>query len=235
MAPEATWVYLAYPIDLEEATPQDPWKIGVVAFRNVFLALEGTRGIFRPQQAFAIHGEASGTYVNSVNSVALGMADILVVFWPRYVETVGTTLEIDRACREGKRVIVVSDRPRTWSIQHWLENPNLLWVVPATRGGWPKAGEYAANATRVDWADQSTSQAEKIDAEIKLAHQANEADARVSLPNPWMQTPSQAARIAEAAVAAARSAAEIRFVQGHPSRFAPGGLLANPDPRYRND
>lgn len=121
-----TGVYLAYPLD--QANPK--------SFRSFVIeasawARAECSWVFDPGAAFSVTPGCELTPdIRAITGEALDRAGVVIASLPAGVVSIGVPMEVDRAVRAGKVVLVVSDAP-SWLFK--FEEPNVL-VVPEWGG-----------------------------------------------------------------------------------------------------
>lgn len=110
-------VYLAYPIDqvMDPASYADLMNL-INQVKEDLIGYGCTDIVFDPGDAFSIDTDAkSGPEIETINRVALRMADAVVAFLPERVATWGVPAEIALAIELGKSVAVLSNAQGVWS------------------------------------------------------------------------------------------------------------------------
>lgn len=102
-------VYSAGAIDLAKDLPQ--WR---KMLTDAFQLYKMSTVVFDPSTAFktSCWGEfdlARSMFIEDANNHALLSADYFVVYLPSSTLSVGTPIELDLACKNGKQVVLVSD------------------------------------------------------------------------------------------------------------------------------
>lgn len=125
-------VYLAYSIDQSQSV-----TAGRGPTRPDLRTMPGVSWIYDPGQAFDVGPGQKDCGIREINAAALEQAAAVVAWLPPGQVSVGVPMEIDRAARAGKPVVVITgtgDHP-SWMLQFSEEN---VRVVPAwdweTRG-----------------------------------------------------------------------------------------------------
>lgn len=115
--------YIAYPIDQADL---EPGLVDLIIFARDSLRVTGLFSCFYdPGDAFLVEPSAGlHPMVGVVNEGALDMADLVIAFLPKGVPSVGVPIEIDRAVRNGKWVIIVTDAD-TYSLARY-DGPRVL-------------------------------------------------------------------------------------------------------------
>lgn len=102
------------------ATPIDQGKVSSVLIASITAWLVGHSGcswVFTPIRAFLVGPDTEPTSdIRAINGAALERAGALVAILPAGVVSIGVPMEIDRAVRAGKAVLVLSDAP-SWMLE----------------------------------------------------------------------------------------------------------------------
>lgn len=102
-------VYIAYPID-QRVDDDGMLYNSIEQFEKSLLSSGAAGWVFDPGDAFKVGKSAvPDDSLASVNRAALAAADVVAAFLPKGIATVGVPIEIDRALRLGKGVVVFSD------------------------------------------------------------------------------------------------------------------------------
>lgn len=136
-----TLIYAAGPIDLGKDVPN--WR-GALMKKLEDNYVDGV--LFDPLTAFKFSNlgrqfDRRDAFVEFCNKQALEAADIMVVVFPKGVQSVGTPIEIDMAHRLGKRIILLTDIDRGRSI--YLNNR-------IDRDNWITIADLQVDPTKVD-------------------------------------------------------------------------------------
>lgn len=116
-------VYLAYPIDQAQDSTWGRTR-GIIGQVTAWLKAQGDVGyIYDPGLAFMIGQGDRSSGIRTINAAALREADLVIAFLPEGAVSVGVPMEIDRAVRQGKHVLVISDAP-SWMLEFnsWSES-----------------------------------------------------------------------------------------------------------------
>lgn len=110
-------VYFAYPIDQVQASLAHMYQ-QIEAFKAMLINSGLVKWVFDPGDAFTVNGAAQpDDTIGRINRAAAHNADLIAAFLPQGVPTIGVPMEIDRAVRQGKHVLVFSDIDQSWMLQ----------------------------------------------------------------------------------------------------------------------
>lgn len=147
--------YLAYPLDQVAASMS--WLYETVEqVKRSLLESDLVDVVFDPGDAFNVRKGANvGPEIEQINAFAQSASELTVAFLPAGVATIGVPMEIDRAARAGRTVIVFTDNNRSWSLSGLALRPNVRvhnWDVEG------QANAYLWLSERPQEADPATAQ-----------------------------------------------------------------------------
>lgn len=145
--PPLNMAYFAYPIDNAPAASMLGFYEFVSKVKQSLLDMGLVAATFDPGDAFSVASLMEPpSHVQNVNDYALLKSDLVVAFLPRGVPTVGVPIEIERACRFGKLVAVLTDGG-SYALAGYRDDPRVLIVTMDGRTGMgPYTGEPAIDA-----------------------------------------------------------------------------------------
>lgn len=142
--------YFAYPLDQVAASMT--WMYELI--ENVKMDLRHVEMVditFDPGDAFSVaNGANVGPEIELINAFAQSTSDLTVAFLPAGTATIGVPMEIDRAVRGGRTVIVFTDNARSWSLAGYVTRGNVRIV------GMDEEGRAAA----MQWLSERPQEAE---------------------------------------------------------------------------
>lgn len=120
-------IYLSGPIDLDTNKNQINWRTMLM---DELYALHFAAVGFDPSKPFRFsefgdYLPARSMYVEAVNEAALLRSDLVVVFLPLGIQTIGTIVEMDLAIKNKIRLIIITNIPAGKSL--YLDNRGSFW------------------------------------------------------------------------------------------------------------
>lgn len=129
--------YLAGPIDQDPTHGESPAK----DLLDDTLREHGF-AVFRPERAWNVKGVQPNATLQKANLAVIRTVDLVVIYLPAGVPTIGTTLEMDYALRIGKPVFVRTNITNSWALENLFEHRPNVSLFPYSTEGREKFAEH---------------------------------------------------------------------------------------------